>query len=278
MVMQRRTLKHLTKHNIISTEQYGFRIGHRTDSATYKQTTEILNAMNHKRLFRGIFCGLEKGFDCVSHHILLSKLKFYGITDKDFQLYQSYLDNRYCRTTIYNDSENESEASNWARVSHGVPQGFILRPLLFLQYINDLHKIINKISATVNFADDTSILVAHSDPIDFDKNINMVFKTLNKLLKANELSLNFNKTKYIHFTTKRNKSVNLIVGYNNNFITTCTYTKFLGMTINNILSWNNHTETIMKKLGKACYKIRNAKTCMSVSSLKMIYHAFFTRL
>ena len=49
-VMQRRTLKHLTKHNIISTEQYGFRVGYRTDSATYRLTTGILNAMNNKLL------------------------------------------------------------------------------------------------------------------------------------------------------------------------------------------------------------------------------------
>jgi hypothetical protein len=198
--------------------------------------------MNNELLVGGIFCDLEKAFDCVSHHILLPKLKFYGINDKDFQLYQSYLDNRYCRTAIYNDSESKNKVSNWARVSHGVPEGSILGPLLFLLYINDLPKIINKISAPVIFADDTSILFAHSDPIDFDKNSNMVFKTLNKWLKANELSLNFNKTKYIHFTTKRIKSVNLKVGFNNNFITTCTYTKFLGMAINNTLSWNNHTD------------------------------------
>jgi len=47
------------------------------------------------------------------------------------------------------------------------------------------------------------------------------------------------------------------------------------MTIYNTLSWNNHTDSIMKKMSKACYIIRNAKTCMSVSALKMIYHAFF---
>jgi hypothetical protein len=94
------------KYNILSTEQYGFRLGLRTDNATYKLTTEILNALNNKLLVRGIFCALEKVFDCVNHNILLSKLKVYGISDKDFRLYQSYLDNRYCRTAIYNDSEN----------------------------------------------------------------------------------------------------------------------------------------------------------------------------
>ena len=54
-VMQRRTLKHLTKHNIISTEQYGFRVGYRHDSATYRLTIEILNAMNNKLLVGGFF-------------------------------------------------------------------------------------------------------------------------------------------------------------------------------------------------------------------------------
>jgi hypothetical protein len=91
--MQRRILKHLINYNILSTEQCGFRLGLRTDNATYKLTIEILNAMNNKLLVGGIFCDLEKAFDCVTHDILLSKLKFYGISDKDFRLYQSYLDN-----------------------------------------------------------------------------------------------------------------------------------------------------------------------------------------
>jgi hypothetical protein len=55
MVMQRRILKHLTTYKILSTEQYGFRLGLRTDNATYKLTTEILNAMNDKLLAGGIF-------------------------------------------------------------------------------------------------------------------------------------------------------------------------------------------------------------------------------
>jgi len=45
--------------------------------------------------------------------------------------------------------------------------------------------------------------------------------------------------------------------------------------MNNTLSWNNHIDLLMKKLSMACYIIRNAKTYMSASSLKVIYNTFF---
>ena len=107
-------------------------------------------------------------------------MKFCGISDKALQLYQSSLGKRYCRTAIYDGNENNNEVSNWAKVRHGFPQGSILGPLLFLLYISDLPKIINKTSAPIIFADDTSILLTHSDLIDFNKNISIGFTTLNK--------------------------------------------------------------------------------------------------
>ena len=133
----------------------------------------------------------------------------------------------------------------------------------------------NKTSAPVIFADYTSTLFAHSNLIDLNKNICIVFTTLNKWLRANQLPLNFNKTNYVHFTTKRNMSFNLKIGFKNNFITNSSYTKFLGVTMNNTLSWNNHIDLLMEKLSKACYIIRNVKTYMSALSLKVIYYAFF---
>ena len=55
-------------------------------------------------------------------------------------------------------------------------------------------------------------------------------------------------------------SVNLKIGINNNLTTNSSYTNFLGVTMDNTLSWNNHIDLLMKKLSTACYIIRNAKT------------------
>jgi hypothetical protein len=125
--------------------------------------------MSSKLAVGGIFCDLEKAFDCVDHGILLSKLKFYGIDGKHLALYQSYLDNRCSRRLIHNESDNK--VSCWTKIKHGVPQGSVLGPLLFLVYTNDLPKLINKTSLPVLFADDTSILFAQPNLTDLNYNM-----------------------------------------------------------------------------------------------------------
>ena len=65
--------------------------------ASHKLITETINALKDKKMVGGIFCNLEKAFDCVNHGILLSKLEFYGITGKAYTLIKSYLEKRHQR-------------------------------------------------------------------------------------------------------------------------------------------------------------------------------------
>jgi hypothetical protein len=73
-------------------------------------------------------------------------------------------------------------------------------------------------------------------------------------------------------------SANLKIGNNNNFVTSTSCKIFLGMTMNETLSWDNHIEVLARKLSMACYIIRNTKTYMSTSPIKIIYHVFFQSL
>ena len=159
-------MKHLNDYNILSCEQYGFRPGLNTDNATYQLTDKILHALNNKLIIGGIFCDLAKAFDCVNHKILLSKLKIYGISDYHYKLYKSYLANRYQRTLVY-DQMGNATTSTWAKVIHGVPQGSILGPLLFLLFINDLPKFMRDKLTPILFADDTSVLISHTNLFHF---------------------------------------------------------------------------------------------------------------
>jgi len=114
--------------------------------------------MNNSLKIGGIFCDLQKAFDCVNHKILLDKLEFYGIEGKFKTLIKSYLNCRYQKVIRNNNNANNNSSSKWELIKNGVPQGSFLGPLLFLLYINDQPKIITKNNSMVLFTDYTSLL------------------------------------------------------------------------------------------------------------------------
>jgi hypothetical protein len=111
---------------------------------------------------------------------------------------------------------------------------------------------------------------------DCNNNINTVFKILSDWFKQNLRSLNFTKTKFSNFTTKNNKQIAITINYNNEFIPTITYTKFLSLTVDCSLTWINCIDWPTNKLSTTCYLIGNIKTYLSISILKIIYRSLFS--
>jgi len=130
-IMYKRLYNYLLKHDILVKEQFGFREGLSTDTATYAFLNSVLFSLDKRHLVGGLFCDLQKAFDCVNHRKLLEKLKFYGISGTANQLIKSYLTNRLQRVTI-NDNKHIKATSAWVSIEHGDPQGSVLGPLLFL--------------------------------------------------------------------------------------------------------------------------------------------------
>jgi len=105
-----------------------------TETATYTLLNNVLSSLDRSNLVGGLLCNLQKAFDCVNYEILLAKMKFCGISGTANKLEGTYLENRYQRISVNNSKPNKL-SSKWVHVKHGVPQGSVLVPLLFLMYI-----------------------------------------------------------------------------------------------------------------------------------------------
>ena len=180
------------KYNCFYKLQFGFRKSHSTNHALIKITEAIRKALDDNNFACGIFIDLQKAFDTVNHSILIDKLNHYGIRGNANSWFQSYLTNRSQYVSI------QGFESKLISVSHGVPQGSVLGPLLFLIYINDLHHAINY-SSVYHFADDTNLLNISSSQKRTQKQVNLDLKSLYKWLLANKISLNRTKTELIIF-------------------------------------------------------------------------------
>jgi hypothetical protein len=224
----------------------------------------------------GLFCDLTKAFDSVNHDVFLAKLEFYGINGSMELLIKSYMNDRYQRMFI--KINNSMGISDWQKVKQGEPQGSILGPSLFLLYINKLPYLINKNSKPILYADDISILCQNSDLVEHVTVLKVILDKIHKWFVINSLSLNLNKTNYVHYSSKSITKFNTNVNYKdvqiNNTLNTINYTKFLRLITDNTLSWKDQINQLVTKLSATSYSIRILSAVMTLGYLRMISFAY----
>ena len=231
----------------------------------------VTKAINNNMYTVGIFMDLSKAFDTIDHNILLSKLYNYGFRGVSYEWFKNYLTNRK-QYVSYNHVN-----SSYENVNCGVPQGSILGPLLFVIYMNDICNS-SKLLSFILFADDTTVFYSdHS----IDNMVNVLNNELSEIcnwFKCNKLSLNTDKTNLMFLGTRhQTKNINsthiLLDGCE---LTRVQEASFLGVTLDQNLTWKQHINKISKKCSRNIGVLNKMKHFLPEKSLQLLYHSLIS--
>ena len=198
-IVYKRTYNFLNESGQLYTSQYGFRSGNSCQDAVAELVGEITRNKDMGLHTIGVFLDLSKAFDTLEHQVLLDKLSKYGIRGTPLDWFRSYLTGRKLRVKCMIESTQKQEYSDYCDVEYGTPQGSCLGPLLFLVFVNDLHRNL-ELCYDIQFADDTTIYKGHRNMRYLKWCIETDLKNVSDWFRANKLTLNVSKSVYMIFS------------------------------------------------------------------------------
>lgn len=236
--------------------QYGFRRQRSTVSAVASLLEVVLGAFEDKKSTSLLLCDLSRAFDTVQHDILLKKLGLY-LGEGALGVLVSYLANRQ-QVVSWNGA-----VSTPLTLSHGVPQGSVLGPLLFIVDINDLYfEMSGKVCM---FADDSTLFTCGADPLSAQKDVKHLLTIASHWFEINKFALNESKTQEITFSLGNNAP-----GFNP--------VKLLGFVLDSKLTWEAHVDALCIRLSRVLYLLRRLADGLTSRYLRQAYYAFFHSL
>ena len=258
-------LPFLNKHKIFTPQQYDFQKNLSTMHAVLNVITAIYDNIKDNTYSAILFLNLTKAFDTVCHQILLGKLEHYGIRGPCLQLLNSFLKRKQF---VSLDGVNSELQSN----TFGVPQGSLLGPLFFLLYVNDLPNAV--LGTPTLFADDTCLMLKHSNLSTVQSNLNYQASCLIDWCKSNNLTINPQKCHVLLIPPKLNKtSTNFVVKLDDTIIKAENCVKYLGILIDSNLNFRFHLEKIENKLSKSLGILYKLKPILPQNTLLKLYYS-----
>lgn len=255
----------VNQHKILSDRQFGFKKNTGTNDALSEVVNEINLAKDKGHFTTLLMLDLQKCFDTIPHNYLLKKLEILGIRGLGGKLLKSYITGRTQRAKINEISSSEG------LITIGLPQGSIMAPILFKLYINDIFqlKLYGKLTT---FADDTSSTNSAPNREQLYREANSDFNQIRDWLQINQLSLNVQKTTYLEIKKKKP-----VVSGNDDHkikdIQKAKSAKYLGIVIDEKMSWEEHITLLTQKIRKTYYKFLQLRQSADKEILRMTYFA-----
>ena len=260
--------EYFNQFNLLAEQQYGFRKQHSTEYAAIKLIDHVSKEMEAGKTPTSVYIDLSKAFDTLTFEVLLYKVKYYGVTDTAFDLLKSYLTNRK-QYVVFDGGQSEH-----VEIYTGVPQGSILGPLFFSIYINDLITVSGRLNFLM-YADDTTIYfnLEDFDNLTKETDINRELEKVNIWLKLNKLSLNTQKTILMLFHRKQKHLDKINVVINGIEIEHVPSFNFLGIMLDENLSWKSHIEMVGNKILKVTGILYRLKNVFPKNVLFVLYNS-----
>ena len=259
---------YLASHNLLNEAQSGFRPQHSTQDVLLKTVDDWKKVLDENGILGTVLIDLSKAFDSIDHSLLMKKLQAYGVEDVEHRWFADYLSARKQRVTI------DGVVSEWSSVIKGVPQGSILGPLLFNIFVNDLPDVVKHSSINL-YADDATIYVSDRDPATVSMRLSEDLARILQWIEANGMRMNIAKTQLMVLSRKsrRTHANSVRVKLEDEEICPQQSVKYLGVTIDQDLSWSQHVEIVRKKSLAGLSAVRRASAYLPTATRRLLYNA-----
>ena len=247
-LLEKAVKKYLEDHAKIDTSlddnQLGFRKGRSTDEAIHKVVDNIEDALTSKKFALGLFFDVKGAFDNINFSSILHALEKVGVNPLLIRWIYSLVS---LRSVIF----SLKGVSLIKYILKGTPQGGILSPLLWNLVINGLlssmRQFIKENELALGFADDLLSLLSGDDPNELIRRQQLLASHVNQWCADNGLSLSSEKTTMVLFTWKHKFSISEKLTLEGKEIKLSNNCKYLGVTLNDRLSWTNHISNVCDK-------------------------------
>ena len=263
--------------------QSAYKQGHSTKTAMLKVKTDILDAIDQRKVVCLVLLDLSVAFDTVNHNHFLNCLKYrFGVVGTALAWLTDYLKGHTQKVVL--DGTHGHIESNAAMLKCGVPQRLVLGPILFTLYISPLGDICRNHGVDYhNYANDQQLYLSFSPAIDGDKerclrNLQDCIHDIRHWMKTNLLKLNDNKTEFIMFGSKINlqkaDNKNTTVQIGNDHIICVDSVSDLGYVMDNELKSTIHINKLtsilfitIRKIAKIRHQIDKETTKIQMQTL-----------